>query len=244
MNRLAAPLLVLLIPALAAVPAAARAEPGSRTIAVTGHGEVRAAPDVAYVRLGVSAKAPTAEEARATVNRVVPALLKLTRDLAIPEARVRATALSVTPDTEWVEARRANRVVGYTVTRQIAVELRDLDRLGELLEKSVTLGANVVSGPELDSSHRPDLERQALALAVADARKNAEVLATALGVTVGPPKEITMQGADAARPRPVYASLGVPKVMAGGAETYQIGELSFDASIEASFEIGPGTTPH
>ncbi len=244
MNRLAASLLCLLIPALAGLPGAALAEPGSHTISVTGHGEVRAAPDLAIVRLGVSAQAPTADEARTAVNRIVPTLLKLTRDLGIPEARVRATALSVSPDTEWVEARRTNRVTGYTVSRQIAVELRDLDRLGDLLEKSVTLGANVVSGPELDSIHRPDLERQALALAVADARKNADVLATALGTTVGPPRQIAMAGADAPRQRLGGVVVTAARLSAGAPEMYKVGELNFEASVEVSFELGAGTPPH
>ena len=226
--------------AVVATAGVARAAEPEHVVTVTGHAEELAAPDRASVTLGVSAHAPTLEAARSAVNRVVPELLALTRQLGIAEAQVRSTRLSVYPDYN------GRRVTGYGVQRQLIVDLRDIERLGELLEKSVSAGANVVGDPLLDSSRRADLERGALTHAVEDARRNAEVLAAALGASVGPPRRVTMTPAAGG-----YAVVARRMSMAGGVhlsseapETYQPGEMTFRADVEVSFDLLPGPAAH
>lgn len=218
---------------------AARAEEREepRVVVVQGQGEVRAQPDYAVVTLGVSARQPTLEGARQEANKVVEALLKVTRELKVPESRVRSTRVNVNPEWEWNEPKRQRQFVGYTVTRQVIVDLRELDRLGVLLEKAVTAGANLVQEPMIDSSQRADLERQALALAVEDARKNADVLARAVGMGVGRARNVSGNGGGP-RPMPMMAM-----ARAGGAapsespETYQTGDLVFGANANVTFDL-------
>ena len=89
------------------------------------------------------------------------------------------------PEYRWNEKDRKRVLLGYAVTRQVDIELRDLDKLGTLLEKAVDAGVNQVGDPVLDSTRRKELERQAMTKAVEDARLNAETLATAAGVKLG-----------------------------------------------------------
>ena len=139
----------------------------ARTIAVSGQGEIQAEPDRAIVTLGVESRKPKMEDARAEVAKTVDAVLKLTRDLKIDPKYVRTTRINVQPEYNWDNNARERNLIGYYVSRQVEVDLRDLDKLGQLLERAIDLGVNQLGDPRLDSSKRRDLEREALAKAVA-----------------------------------------------------------------------------
>src|SRR5688572_10591349 len=156
-----------------------------RIVAVSGQGEVQAEPDQAIVTLGVESRKPRLEDARAEVTKTVDAVLKLTRDLKIDQKYVRATRISVQPEYNWDNNAKERNLIGYFVSRQVEVDLRDLEKLGTLLEKATDLGVNELGDPRLDSSKRRDLERQSLAKAVEDARLNAEAVAKAAGAKLG-----------------------------------------------------------
>jgi len=229
---------VVLLATVATCTAALAAEPPPHLVTVAGRGEVRAAPDRATVTLGVVARAPTVEPARTEANRVVAALLAVARGLKIADADVHATRLTVSPEYDFGDGKRPRRMVGYTVQREVVVELRDIDRLGDLIEKGLAAGANLATDAVLDSSRRADLEREALARAVADARANAAVIAQALDAGVGVVRAVTQGGASEAPPRLFLQSLARPSA-AGGGETYQPGELTFAATVTASFDLIP-----
>ena len=147
---------------------------------------MRAEPDRATVTLGVESRKPKLEDARAEVAKTVDAVLKLTRELKMDPKLVRATRINVQPEYNW-NASNANErtLIGYFVSRQVEVELHDLEKLGQLLERATDLGVNQMGDPRLDSSKRQDLVREALAKAVVDARQNAEVIAKAAGAKLG-----------------------------------------------------------
>lgn len=216
--------------------AAAAADAPPRLVSVSGVGEVKAQPDMAYVTIGVEARKDTVNEARAQVNATVERLLALTRELKIDPKHVDSTRLQVQPDYRWDETTRRQVLQGYVVNRQLEVELHDLERLGTLLEKAVSAGANQVGGARLDSSRRKELERQALAVAVDDARLNADTLAQAAGVKLGPVQSLS---ASSATPMPMYAERAMvaaaPPAGDAADQSYQPGEMKFTANVSAQY---------
>jgi uncharacterized protein YggE len=234
--------LLLALGLLPATPACA-AEPEARTVSVSGQGEVRAEPDRATVTLGVLARESSLGAARTAANRVLTALLELTRRLQIPSSAVRSTRLSVNPEYNWDTPQHARQLTGYSVQRQLVVDLRDLEQLGELLEQGVSAGANLVSEPVLDSSRRAELEREALARAVEDARRNAAVLAAALDARVGPVRSVAMTGTAVPPPLPMMRAALASAPRGEAPQTYQLGELSFSAGVTASFDLLARTSP-
>jgi uncharacterized protein YggE len=229
---------------LALVAPIAHAGDEPRVVVVSGQGEVRAQPDRATVTVGVLARRPTVEAARQEANRVQAALLGVTRGLQIPDAQVRSTRVNVSPEYTWNESKRQREFVAYAVQRQIVVDLRDIDKLGPLMEKSLTAGANDVQEPQLDSTKRKDLEREALVLAVEDARRNAEVLARAVGMAVGPARNVQGNGFSPGPPMPMAmarrdAVAASPPIEAP--QTYQTGELVFGASANVTFDLVPAS---
>lgn len=234
---------LLALSLVAAVPFAAQAaDERPRTVSVSGSGEVAAEPDMAYVTLGIEARRPTLADARAEVSAAVDRVLRLTRDLRIDPKQVNATRLNVQPEYSWNPKDRKRTLLGYLVTRNVQVELRDLEQLGPLLERAVDAGANQVSGPVLDSSRRKELEREAMAKAVGEARLNAETLARAAGVRLGPVR--TMNGGVSGPPIAMYrASVAMADAAAAPPPeaTYQPGEMKFSANVNVEYDliVGP-----
>lgn len=223
--------------ALAASTWAAQPEP--RTVSVTGQGEIQAEPDRATVTLGIESRKPKLEEARAEVSKTVDAALKLTRDLKIDQKYVRATRINVQPEYNWDNESRERHLIGYYVSRQIEIDLRDLDKLGQLLERAFDLGINQVSDPQLDSSKRRELEREALAQAVQDARLNAEALAKAAGARLGAPRTISATSGFVPPPMPMRAKVMAMEAADSGAQSYQSGQLGFTATVQMQYDLIP-----
>ena len=227
-----------LLAALAVPAGSALAEDGRpRTVSVAGQGQVTAQPDMARVTLGVEARRPDLADARLTVTRAVDRVLALTKELAIDPKYVNATGLQVQPDYTWNEQARKQELQGYVVSRQVEVELRDLDKLGTLLERAVSAGANQIGGASLDSTHRKELERQAMTLAVQDARLNAETLARAAGVQLGTVR--TLNASSSSPPMPMYRMAAADMAAAPPPPdaTYQAGEMTFAARVSAEYDL-------
>ncbi len=211
-----------------------------RTISVPGSGSVTGTPDKAQVRLTVQKTNPSMEKARAEAVVVVQRFLALTKKLGIPEAKVRTTSAMVNPEYRWDQPTSRQVLVGYSVQREFEVEVNDLDKLGALVEGAVDAGVNHVAPPVLDSTKRRELNRQALAAAARDAEANARTIADTLGVKLGSLRELTAGGAEPPRPPMPMAMMKATMAEAadaGGAATYTPGSLTFDATVNASFDI-------
>jgi uncharacterized protein YggE len=221
--------------AMAAAPAAEVDRP--RTVSVSGQGEVQAEPDKALVTLGVEARRPTMEDARAQVTKTVEAVLKLTRDLKLDPKHVHATRINVQPEYNWDNNARERNLIGYYVSRQIEIELHDLEKLGLLLERATDLGVNQIGSPQLDSSKRRELEREALAKAVEDARLNAEAVAKAAGARLGSARTISASSGYTPAPVPRMKVMMAAEASDSAAQTYQSGQMTFSGSVQVEYDL-------
>ncbi|MBP9593433.1 MAG: SIMPL domain-containing protein [Steroidobacteraceae bacterium] len=228
-------LAVVLLPVALAFADEAR----PRTVSVTGQGEVTAEPDLAHVVLGVEARRPALAEARTEVAAAVERLLALTKSLGIDPRLVNATRMQVQPEYRWNEKDRQRVLLGYFVSRQVQVELRNLEQLGTLLERAVDAGANQVSDPVLDSTRRKDLERDAMTRAVQDARQNAETLARAAGVKLGPVRVLSAAPVGPVMPR-YRMAMAMAEASMPPEETFQPGDMKFSASVSAEYDLTVG----
>lgn len=234
-------LIASLVASLALAGSAMSAEAEPRSVSVSGQGQIHAEPDRATVQLGIESRKLKLEDARAEVTKTVEAALKLTRDLKIDPKHVRATRINVQPEYNWDNNSRERNLIGYYVSRQVEVDLRDLDKLGTLLERAVDLGINQLGDPQLDSSKRRELERSALALAVEDARLNAEAVAKAAGAKIGAPR--TISASSGYVPAPVMMRAKVMAMEAGDAgQSYQSGQMGFTANVQVQYDLIPEST--
>lgn len=224
-----------------ALPARAGAEQERpRVIAVGGEGEVATRPDRARLQLGVTHTSLELHAAENEVNRIVRAYIVEARHLGVKEEQLSTTGAAVQPEYVWDEQQRSNRLVGYRVSRDIALLVTDLDKLGAHLLAATKVGINQVQPPQLESSRAKELQGQALVKAAQDAQAKARLLADALAVKLGGVRSIgeNLQG----QPLPMVKTMAMRSeaVADGNAEMgLQAGEIRYRATVSAEFDLLP-----
>jgi uncharacterized protein YggE len=208
----------------------AHAEPPAG-IHVSGVGEVDVVPDMARIGLEVRREGPDAAALKPELDTVTRAVLELTRELGVADRDVTAAQVTVYP--RYTNRNGEPVVDGVTATRTIAVTLRDLDRVGDLVNGALKRGVNGVAGVELDASKRKELERSALDLAIADAIAKAEHVAAQFGVRLGPLVDASTSAP--AWPRPMMDAMAMES---RAASDFEPGQLTIRTEISASFAIG------
>lgn len=207
----------------------------ARTVSVTGTGRVSAMPDRASVHMSIVSRAKELAAAQAGAAKVTATVLSLTDELDIERNNVDTTGATVRPDYRWNRETEQQELRGYIAERQMNVRVDDLDILGQLIEGAVAAGVNQVSPPQLDSSKREALHREALAKAATAARANAKVLAESLGAKLGDPVSIS-DGSVTPRPPVPQARMAVA-MESDAAATYNASDLTFTATVAAVFEL-------
>jgi hypothetical protein len=203
------PLIALALAALTALPlpaAAQEAKPERSTIAVTGHGEVRATPDLAIVTIGAMSSAATAREALDANNKAMTAIMVALKSAGIEDKDIQTSGFMVGPRYDYSDSNTGKppKVVGYDVNNGVTVTVRKLDGLGAVLDSVVSKGSNVINGVSFSIAEPEPKRDEARKLAVADARRKAELYAAAAGVALG--NVITISEIGGYQPPiPVYA---------------------------------------
>ncbi len=233
LSRLACALVALTFSAAAA----AHDEPRPRLLAVSGEGEVAAAPDRADVSFSAEASEKSLADAERAVTEATAKLLKLCESLGIPKSQVRSAQLNVNPQYDGSVISSRPRIVGYFVSRQMDVDLRDLAKLGKLLQGAVETGANRVSGVNFGSTRKDEHQRAALALAAQDAKANAEVLAKAMGVKLGRLHTLSASESGGMPLMQMRHESKMQMTSDQAAQTYQAGEMKFQASVTAEYDL-------
>ena len=208
----------------------------ARTVSVTGTGRVSAMPDRATVHMSIVSRAKELAVAQAGAAKVTAAVLSLTDELDIERNKVDTTGATVRPDYRWNRETEQQELRGYIAERQMNIKVDDLDSLGKLIEGAVAAGVNQVSPPQLDSSKREAMHREALAKAAIDARANAKVLAETLGAELGDPVSIS-DGGVAPQPPAPRLRMATAAMESDSAATYNASDLTFIATVAAVFEL-------
>ncbi len=215
--------------ALALIMASAASADTDRTITVTGEGIVQAAPDQATISLGVTTTAETAVEALAANSTALAKVIAQLKAAGVEAGDLQTSNLSLNPNWSNYESVSGSAISGYTASNQVSVRVRDLDALGSILDAAVSDGANTMNGITFGLAAPTPVLNEARALAVADARERATVLATAAGVQLGAIETITEGGAFTG-PAPMFreASAAVP---------IENGEVGMTASVTVTYAI-------
>jgi hypothetical protein len=193
--RLSAVLLLLApLTAEGRQPAQPSPEP---TVVTSGEGIVTAVPDRAWITIGAESRASNPREAqRRNADAMRPVQQKLLAAGVAPDA-IRTVGYDLQYEWDVVNNRRVGR--GYLARNTIEVRIDNVERVGEFLEIAVGSGATLLGGIRFDLKDRAKLEREALRLAVSDARTKADAAAAGAGRIVDRVVRIDEQGLS---PRP------------------------------------------
>lgn len=203
-------------------------------ITVSGAGEAFGAPDLALLNLGVSAQGKTVKEARETAAAAMNNVLDALKDSGVADKDVQTRQFRIEPEYEYPDGRQ--ELIGFRVTNIVEAKVRDLDRLGEVIDDVAEAGGDVVQVQGLSFTiEKPDeLRAQARAEAVADARARAESLADLAGVKLGKP--ISINESTAIPPTPFFAGAVMERDVQV-ATPIEAGELEISVTVDIVFAI-------
>ena len=198
----------------------------ARGITVTGRGTVRAAPDRADCSFGVETQGESAGEALAANGAVAATVIEAVKNAGVAPEDVQTQQVSVYPR----HSNDGRQIVGFGAGNSVVARIREIARVGAVIEAAVEAGANTVHGPTFAVSDQAGRYEALLEAAFTDARAKAEALAAATGVTLGAVVNVVEGGAP---PGPLRAKLAAELASApieGGLE-----ELT--ATLTVTFSI-------
>lgn len=226
---------------LTSAAAFAANEPRQSLISVSGEGQAAVAPDMAVVTLSVVKQSKTAQDALDQDNKAMGAVLATFKNAGIAERDLQTSGFGIQPQYNYPQAKDGQQqppeLIGYQVTNGLTVRVRDLGKLGGLIDQAVGLGIN--QGGDIQFvNDKPEATIEAARKdAMADAAAKAKTLAEAAGVKVGRVIEIT-ENAVRSAPQPIMRAAMMKDVPAP-AVPIAGGENSYNVTINVTYALEP-----
>lgn len=177
--------------------------PPLRQVVVIGEGSVHVAPDYARIESGVATRAKTAKDAIEANSRLMAGVIAALTGSGIEQKDIQTTRFSLQP-VYAVEPHNESKLVGYSVSNHVDVTIRQLDKVGGILDRLVAAGATDIGNVQFLHSDAAKALDQARVAAMADARRKAELYAHASGLALGAVNWIS-EDAGVNPPTPMFA---------------------------------------
>ena len=225
--------------AMTAAPATALAQAAPASdgtlLSVSSRAEARKAPDIATFSAGVVTQAADGNAAlrqnAEQMNRVLAAI----KAAGVADKDVQTSGISLNPQYRY-EENQPPRITGYQASNTVNVKLREVAKMGKVLDALVASGANQVNGPSFGIDDPEPLYDRARLDALKAARARAETYAGALGVRVRRIVSISEGGASLPRPMPMMRAMAMDSM--AKETSVSPGEASLSVSIDVVFELG------
>lgn len=202
-----------------------------RKLTVSATGSASAAPDLATVALGVSVLAESVAKATNHAREQAGLTLAALKESGIAADDTGTTHFSIHP--EWDHSDRTRRLAGYRVRHQIEAVVRDIARVGAVLDAAVSAAgdAATVEGVTFSLNDADVLAVQARQRAWENAKAKADQLAALAGSAVGGVLDITETSGRHGPPTPT------PMLAAAEATPVEPGTTSITVSLDVTFEL-------
>jgi uncharacterized protein len=207
------------------------ADPATHTISVSASGKVTIVPDVARVNLGVTITKPSVKAARSSAAAAMNKVIDAVKRLGIADADIQTVGLNLYP--QYTNGSPA-RISGYTISNQLQITIRDLDKTGDVVDAATANGATDVNGISFELADPAKAMNDARSSAVAAARVSAQAMASAGNVTLGAVVSIT----DSTPSTPMYYGPTRGLALDSLATPVKIGTQDVSVSVTVVFAIG------
>ena len=221
--------------AIAQTPSPPIAAPSDGTLlSVSASADATRVPDVATLSTGVVTQAADANAAlkanSVQMNKVVAAI----RAAGIAERDIQTSGINIHPQYRYAE-NQPPTITGYQASNTVNIKVRDIGKLGEVLDALVASGANQVNGPSFDIDQPEAAYDEARQAALKKAQARAEMYAKSLGLRVRRIVSIS-EGGGFQPPMPMMKTMAMDARMESA--PVSPGETTLSANLDVVFELG------
>lgn len=205
------------------------------TITFSGEGKSIGVPDIASITLSVITEKMTAKETMAENAKISNEVIKFVKEAGIDEKDVKTQSFTLSPRYDWVEGKRIFR--GYQLTSTLAVKIRDLEKISDIIDGAVSRGANQVGDIQFVIDDPEKLKEEARNEAIESAKEKAQSIAKATGLKLG--KIVSFSEAVTPEDYPRPYSLEVREEALGGGSSPEIekGSQEIEVNVSLTFEL-------
>lgn len=206
------------------------------TITVSATSEVYAQPDLALTSVGVVSEAKTVLKAMQYNTEKMNAIIAFIKNQGVEDKDLKTVNFNISPRYEWDEQWRNRILAGYEVSQSLQVKIRDLAKIGDIIQGATTAGANDVGSLQFTIDNEDALREEARNKAIQEAKENAKILASQLGVRLAKMINFSENGLT---PVPYYSvALKEATGMGGGATPdIQTGENKISVTVALTYQI-------
>ncbi|MEJ7746281.1 MAG: SIMPL domain-containing protein [Luteimonas sp.] len=224
----------------AATPGAAT--PGAHVIpadgtllSVSAQAESKRVPDVATMSTGVVTQAADANTAMRQNAEQMAKVVAAIKASGVAERDIQTSGISVNPQYRYAE-NQPPTITGYQATNTVNMKVRDIGKLGKVLDTLVAQGANQVNGPSFEVDKPDEAYDEARLLALKKAEARARTYADAMGLRVRRIVSIS-EGAGFQPPMPMMRMQAMDAT-ASKETSVSPGETTLSANLDVVFELG------
>ncbi len=178
------------------------------TFNVTGEGTVDAKPDIATLNVGISAQGTTVKTVQEQINTAINKVAGAIKSLGVDQKDIQTSNYNINPTYDYTGS--TQRITGYTASTNLAIKVRNLDLVNQVIDQATANGANQVGGITFDVDDKTKVEDEARQKAVEAARKKAENAAKIAGFRLGRLVNYSESFEGEPRPIPLRMSVGAP----------------------------------
>jgi hypothetical protein len=205
-------------------------------LSVSAQAEARRVPDVATISAGVVTQAADANAAMRANAEQMAKVMAAIKAAGIAERDIQTAGISVHPQYRY-EENRPPVITGYQASNTVNLKVRDVAKLGKVLDALVASGANQVNGPSFEVDKPEEAYDEARLAAVKKAQARAETYARALGLRVRRIVSISEGGA-LPPPMPMMRMQAMDAGMAKAETSVSPGETTLSVNLDVVFELG------
>lgn len=227
-------ILVMLVGILSACSAGDSKGDMTRSINVSGTGEVYLVPDIAYVYIGTRSEAADVGTALNDNNKQAQNISTVLSGMGLDPKDIQTTAFNVYPMQNYDQNGQPTEI-RYVVENTVYVKVRELGKLGELLDAVVRSGANQINGISFDVQDRKTAETEARKLAIENAKERALEIAGVAGVELG--ELLSINVSSYGNVQPMYDSKGGGYSTALSSTPIASGQLLITADANLTYEL-------
>lgn len=205
---------------------------------VSGTGTVYLEADRVSVQMGVRLSGEDVALLQQQANETVKEICDSLEAAGLDEKDISTANIYLYPQYDY--SGDVEKIVGYTVNNSLSVMTADIENIGKYIDLAFAAGANTFDSINFSVKDDSAARKQALELAVQNAREKAEVIAAAAGKTLG---EIELISEGSQQDYYYAANDGLNVVYAkesateGAATTVRAAQVSVSAKVEICYEL-------